>query len=153
VKFDEENTVCGVTSDGETAKCKKVVCDPSYLSNKLVYLLLVVSWPHKAMETLCVMNNPIFRKKIGQEYDDVEAQNQQPLQHLLKDADDVFEAYFVLCARNVRQRCPIDLPWTMTFADFCSEETTKCEVFRKYTDLCTMGVTTRRAINPSASPC
>ncbi|EYU36628.1 hypothetical protein MIMGU_mgv1a0068451mg, partial [Erythranthe guttata] len=34
VEFDEEGKVCGVTSEGETAKCKKVVCDPSYLSNK-----------------------------------------------------------------------------------------------------------------------
>jgi hypothetical protein len=30
-----EGKVCGVTSEGETAKCKKVVCDPSYLPNKV----------------------------------------------------------------------------------------------------------------------
>ena len=35
VEFDMEGKVCGVTSEGETAKCKKVVCDPSYLSNKV----------------------------------------------------------------------------------------------------------------------
>nr|CAB3461453.1 unnamed protein product [Digitaria exilis] len=34
VEFDMEGKVCGVTSEGETAKCKKVVCDPSYLPNK-----------------------------------------------------------------------------------------------------------------------
>ncbi|GKA57070.1 magnesium protoporphyrin IX methyltransferase, chloroplastic [Tanacetum coccineum] len=34
VEFDEEGMVCGVTSEGETSKCKKVVCDPSYLSTK-----------------------------------------------------------------------------------------------------------------------
>lgn len=31
--------MCGVTSEGETAKCKKVVCDPSYLSNKVTHYL------------------------------------------------------------------------------------------------------------------
>ncbi|KAL5723409.1 Rab GDP dissociation inhibitor beta [Ranunculus cassubicifolius] len=31
VEFDEEGRACGVTSEGETARCKKVVCDPSYL--------------------------------------------------------------------------------------------------------------------------
>nr|CAB3452574.1 unnamed protein product [Digitaria exilis] len=34
VEFDAEGKVCGVTSEGETAKCKKVVCDPSYLPEK-----------------------------------------------------------------------------------------------------------------------
>ncbi|KAF6990209.1 hypothetical protein CFC21_012358 [Triticum aestivum] len=36
VEFDMEGKVCGVTSEGETAKCKKVVCDPSYLANKII---------------------------------------------------------------------------------------------------------------------
>ena len=35
VEFDMEGKACGVTSEGETAKCKKVVCDPSYLPNKV----------------------------------------------------------------------------------------------------------------------
>ena len=35
VEFDDEGKVIGVTSEGETAKCKKVVCDPSYLPNKV----------------------------------------------------------------------------------------------------------------------
>lgn len=39
VEFDEEGKVSGVTSEGETAKCKKVVCDPSYLSNKVINAL------------------------------------------------------------------------------------------------------------------
>nr|GEW20133.1 guanosine nucleotide diphosphate dissociation inhibitor 2 [Tanacetum cinerariifolium] len=38
VVFDEEGKVCGVTSEGETAKCKKVVCDPSYVSNKPLHV-------------------------------------------------------------------------------------------------------------------
>lgn len=38
VKFDDNGKAVGVTSEGETAKCKKVVCDPSYLPDK-VYML------------------------------------------------------------------------------------------------------------------
>lgn len=36
VEFDEEGKAVGVTSEGETARCKKVVCDPSYLPNKVI---------------------------------------------------------------------------------------------------------------------
>lgn len=35
VEFDEMGQVRGVTSEGETARAKKVVCDPSYLPNKV----------------------------------------------------------------------------------------------------------------------
>lgn len=35
VEFDESGAAVGVTSEGETAKCKKVVCDPSYLPDKV----------------------------------------------------------------------------------------------------------------------
>ena len=35
VEFDENGKAFGVTSEGETAKCKKVVCDPSYLPDKV----------------------------------------------------------------------------------------------------------------------
>jgi Rab GDP dissociation inhibitor len=35
VEFDESGKAFGVTSEGETAKCKKVVCDPSYLPDKV----------------------------------------------------------------------------------------------------------------------
>lgn len=41
VEFDEEGKVHGVTSEGETAKCKKVVCDPSYLPSKVIDYLFV----------------------------------------------------------------------------------------------------------------
>lgn len=37
-----EGKVCGVTSEGETAKCKKVVCDPSYLQNKVNTLYIQI---------------------------------------------------------------------------------------------------------------
>lgn len=35
VEFDERGKAFDVTSEGETAKCKKVVCDPSYLPDKV----------------------------------------------------------------------------------------------------------------------
>jgi hypothetical protein len=35
VEFDEMGKVTGVTSEGETVKAPKVVCDPSYLPNKV----------------------------------------------------------------------------------------------------------------------
>lgn len=35
VEFDENGKAYGVTSEGVTAKCKKVVCDPSYLPEKV----------------------------------------------------------------------------------------------------------------------
>ncbi|AQK70473.1 Guanosine nucleotide diphosphate dissociation inhibitor 2 [Zea mays] len=52
VEFDMEGKVCGVTSEGETAKCKKVVCDPSYLQNKVRKIGRVV-------RAIAIMSHPI----------------------------------------------------------------------------------------------
>ncbi|KAG6768828.1 hypothetical protein POTOM_027758 [Populus tomentosa] len=52
VEFDEEGKVAGVTSEGETAKCKKVVCDPSYLHNK-------VRKVGKVARAIAIMSHPI----------------------------------------------------------------------------------------------
>lgn len=39
VEFDADGKAYGVTSEEETAKCKKLVCDPSYLPDKVkIYL-------------------------------------------------------------------------------------------------------------------
>lgn len=38
MKFDDNGNAIGVTSEGETAKCKKVVCDPSYLPDKVSFV-------------------------------------------------------------------------------------------------------------------
>lgn len=43
VEFDESGKAYGVTSEGETAKCKKVVCDPSYLPEKVYMFFLVIA--------------------------------------------------------------------------------------------------------------
>ncbi|OAY68140.1 Guanosine nucleotide diphosphate dissociation inhibitor 2 [Ananas comosus] len=52
VEFDMEGKVCGVTSEGETARCKKVVCDPSYLPNKVRKI-------GKVARAIAVMSHPI----------------------------------------------------------------------------------------------
>ncbi|KAL6959442.1 hypothetical protein U1Q18_039593, partial [Sarracenia purpurea var. burkii] len=52
VEFDKEGKAYGVTSEGETAKCKKVVCDPSYLPNK-------VKKVGKVARAICIMSHPI----------------------------------------------------------------------------------------------
>ncbi|KAL5718723.1 Rab GDP dissociation inhibitor beta [Ranunculus cassubicifolius] len=52
VEFDEEGKACGVTSAGKTARCKKVVCDPSYLPNK-------VRKVGKVARAICIMSHPI----------------------------------------------------------------------------------------------
>lgn len=52
VEFDQNGKVFGVTSEGETAKCKKVVCDPSYLPNKVKKVA-------KVARAICIMSQPI----------------------------------------------------------------------------------------------
>ncbi|KAK3135549.1 hypothetical protein QOZ80_5BG0420240 [Eleusine coracana subsp. coracana] len=52
VEFDMEGKVCGVTSEGETAKCKKVVCDPLYLPNKVRKIGRVI-------RAIAIMSHPI----------------------------------------------------------------------------------------------
>ncbi len=36
VVYNEQGEACGVTSEGETAKCKFVVGDPSYFPDKVI---------------------------------------------------------------------------------------------------------------------
>ncbi|KAL3814378.1 hypothetical protein ACJIZ3_015646 [Penstemon smallii] len=52
VEFDGDGKATGVTSEGETAKCKKVVCDPSYLPDK-------VQKVGKVARAICIMSHPI----------------------------------------------------------------------------------------------
>ncbi|KAM1116682.1 hypothetical protein TB2_007055 [Malus domestica] len=52
LEFNEEGKVIGVTSEGETAKCKKVVCDPSYLPNKVRNV-------GKVARAIAIMSHPI----------------------------------------------------------------------------------------------
>ncbi|XP_039019429.1 guanosine nucleotide diphosphate dissociation inhibitor At5g09550-like [Hibiscus syriacus] len=52
VEFGDDGKVIGVTSEGETAKCKKVVCDPSYLSDRIKKV-------GKVARAICIMSHPI----------------------------------------------------------------------------------------------
>ncbi|WCJ18861.1 RAB GDP dissociation inhibitor 2 [Euphorbia peplus] len=52
VEFDDSGKAIGVTSEGETAKCKKVVCDPSYLSDKVKKVGTVA-------RAICIMSHPV----------------------------------------------------------------------------------------------
>eukprot|EP00271_Cylindrocystis_brebissonii_P010708 TRINITY_DN27015_c0_g1_i1.p1 TRINITY_DN27015_c0_g1~~TRINITY_DN27015_c0_g1_i1.p1 ORF type:complete len:486 (-),score=100.30 TRINITY_DN27015_c0_g1_i1:966-2306(-) len=52
VEFDENGRAYGVTSEGETAKAKQIVCDPSYLPGKVKVV-------GKVVRAICIMNHPI----------------------------------------------------------------------------------------------
>ncbi|KAI4367501.1 hypothetical protein MLD38_023234 [Melastoma candidum] len=52
VEFDSNGTVVGVTSEGETAKCKKVVCAPSYVPDKIKKV-------GRVARAICIMSHPI----------------------------------------------------------------------------------------------
>ncbi|KAK8956092.1 hypothetical protein KSP40_PGU021534 [Platanthera guangdongensis] len=52
VEFDKNGKSYGVTSEGETAKCKKVVCDPSYLPDK-------VKKVGRVARAICILSHPI----------------------------------------------------------------------------------------------
>ncbi|KAG1339207.1 guanosine nucleotide diphosphate dissociation inhibitor [Cocos nucifera] len=52
VEFDANGKAYGVTSESETAKCKKVVCDPSYLPDK-------VKKVGRVARAICIMSHPI----------------------------------------------------------------------------------------------
>ncbi|KAK9666628.1 hypothetical protein RND81_14G199300 [Saponaria officinalis] len=52
VVFDDSGKAIGVSSEGETAKCKKVVCDPSYLPDK-------VRKVGRVTRAICIMSHPI----------------------------------------------------------------------------------------------
>ncbi|KAJ8479805.1 hypothetical protein OPV22_023532 [Ensete ventricosum] len=52
VEFDADGKAYGVTSEGETAKCKKVVCHPSCLPDK-------VKKVGRVARAICIMSHPI----------------------------------------------------------------------------------------------
>ncbi|KAJ0983981.1 hypothetical protein J5N97_002337 [Dioscorea zingiberensis] len=52
VEFDSNGKAYGVTSARETVKCKKIVCDPSYLPDK-------VQKVGRVARAICIMSHPI----------------------------------------------------------------------------------------------
>ncbi|XP_070557697.1 rab GDP dissociation inhibitor alpha-like [Ptychodera flava] len=58
IVYDENGEVCGVKSEGETAKCKAVVCDPTYVPDKVKKVGQVV-------RAICILKHPIPNTKDG----------------------------------------------------------------------------------------
>ncbi len=52
IVYGEDGKVIGVKSDGEMAKCKAVICDPSYAPTK-------VKKSGKVIRAICILNHPI----------------------------------------------------------------------------------------------
>ena len=52
VVLDDDGAVCGVTSNGETAKCKMVVGDPTYFSDR-------VKKTGQVVRAICLLNHTI----------------------------------------------------------------------------------------------
>ncbi len=52
----EEGKVVGVKSGGETAKCKMVICDPSYVPDR-------VKKTGQTVRAICILNHPIPNTK------------------------------------------------------------------------------------------
>ncbi|XP_002739493.1 rab GDP dissociation inhibitor beta-like [Saccoglossus kowalevskii] len=69
IVYDDNGEVCGVTSGGETAKCKTVVCDPTYVKDKVKKVAQVV-------RAICIMNHPIPRTNDNSSCQIIIPQNQ-----------------------------------------------------------------------------
>lgn len=52
IVYGEDGKVIGVKSEGEIAKCKAVICDPSYVPSK-------VKKVGKVVRIICLLNHPI----------------------------------------------------------------------------------------------
>jgi Rab GDP dissociation inhibitor len=56
ILFDADGKVCGVKSGGETARCKQVYCDPSYVPDRVEKIGQVV-------RCICLLNHPVPNTK------------------------------------------------------------------------------------------
>jgi Rab GDP dissociation inhibitor len=50
--FDSNNRICGVTSEGQTAKCRAVIADPSYFPDKVQVIGQIA-------RCICILDHPI----------------------------------------------------------------------------------------------
>ncbi|KAF8402442.1 hypothetical protein HHK36_013398 [Tetracentron sinense] len=80
VEFDEQGKVVGVTSEGETARCKKVVCDPSYLPNKVKIFVVyqLVYWESWWYLFCCSYSHNVAPKGKFIAFVSTEAETDQP---------------------------------------------------------------------------
>lgn len=56
IQYGEDGKVIGVESKGEVAKCKMVICDPSYAQDK-------VKKTGQVVRAICIMNHPVPNTK------------------------------------------------------------------------------------------
>ncbi|KAH3819407.1 rab GDP dissociation inhibitor beta-like [Dreissena polymorpha] len=56
IKYGEDGKVIGVESEGEVARCKMVICDPSYAQDK-------VKKTGQVVRAICIMNHPVPNTK------------------------------------------------------------------------------------------
>lgn len=69
IKYDENGRVCGVTSQGETAKTKMVIGDPSYFPDK-------VRKDGQVVRCICFMDHPVPKIKDSASCQIIVPQNQ-----------------------------------------------------------------------------
>lgn len=72
--YDENNQVAGVKSDGEIAKCKTVICDPSYVPNK-------VKKEGQVVRAIAIMEHPVVNTDDADSVQVIIPQNQVNRNH------------------------------------------------------------------------
>ncbi|XP_052779940.1 rab GDP dissociation inhibitor alpha-like [Mya arenaria] len=74
IQYDEDGKVVGVESEGEVAKCKQVICDPSYAPDK-------VKKTGQVVRAICILNHPVKDTKDVASVQIIIPQNQVNRKH------------------------------------------------------------------------
>ncbi len=74
IVYGEDGKVIGVKSEGEFAKCKSIICDPSYVQNKVRKIGQVV-------RVICILNHPIPNTENSDSVQIILPQNQVKRKH------------------------------------------------------------------------
>ncbi|KAL0484289.1 Rab GDP dissociation inhibitor Gdi1 [Acrasis kona] len=74
IVYDDEGKVCGVESQGEVAKCKAVVGDPSYFTEK-------VRKVGQTIRVICILNHPVASCDNNKSFQLIIPQNQVGRKH------------------------------------------------------------------------
>jgi len=67
--FDDNNRICGVTSEGVTARCKAVIADPSYFPDRVEVVGHVI-------RCICILDHPIQNTNNSESCQIIIPQNQ-----------------------------------------------------------------------------
>ncbi|KAL4226860.1 Rab GDP dissociation inhibitor beta [Mactra antiquata] len=74
IVYDDDGKVIGVESGGEVAKCKQVICDPSYAADK-------TKKTGQVIRALCILNHPVANTKDALSTQIIIPQNQVNRRH------------------------------------------------------------------------